>query len=47
MREWNLAEFARLLELHGLTPLRIGLTRTDDKWKITHTMLIFVAGGSR
>jgi hypothetical protein len=45
IREWNLAEFARLLEHYGLPPLRIGLTRTEDKWETAQTMLVFIGGG--
>jgi SAM-dependent methyltransferase len=44
VREWNLAEFTELLEHHGLAPLRVGLTRSDDRWEAAHTMLALVAG---
>jgi SAM-dependent methyltransferase len=44
IREWNLAEFTRLLEHHALPPLRTALTRSDDRWAAAQTMLIVVAG---
>jgi hypothetical protein len=47
IQEWNLAEFARLLEHHGLPPRRLGLTRSDDKWDGCHTILVQVSGRDR
>jgi SAM-dependent methyltransferase len=47
VREWNLPEFARLLEHHGLPAHRIGLTRSDDQSSVMHTMLVVVQGGGR
>jgi LPS sulfotransferase NodH len=47
VREWNLAEFAELLEHHRLRPSRIGLTRSDDRSEATHTILAMVKGGER
>jgi len=47
VREWNLPELARLLEHEGLTPRRIGLTRSDDQSSVMHTMLVVVEGRKR
>ncbi len=47
VREWNLPEFARLLEYHGLAPRRIGLTRSDDQSGALHTILAVVEGRGR
>jgi hypothetical protein len=44
VREWNLPELASLLEHHGLSLRRIGLTRSDDKDGALHTTLAFIAG---
>jgi len=42
VREWNLSEFARLLDHYGLPLRRIGLTRSDDQSNLMHTMLAIV-----
>ncbi len=47
VREWNLPEFALLLEHHGLPPCRIGLTRSDDQSGAMHTILALVPGRNR
>lgn len=44
VREWNLAELARLLEHHGLPPRRAVLTRSDDQSSVMHTILAVVEG---
>ena len=45
VREWNLAEFACLLEHHGLAPARMGLTRSDDQYHATYTIMAVIRGG--
>jgi hypothetical protein len=42
VREWNLSEFARLLDHYELPLRRIGLTRSDDQSDVMHTMLAIV-----
>lgn len=44
VREWALAELVELLAHHGLPPRQVGLTRSEDRWELMQTILVFVTG---